>query len=145
MIIFGLMETTDSRPTTTDFQPTVIELDGSGLNDIASFKLLTEYWHNLTTQAQLDLIVSVLIRDTRIQKPSIRIFPELSEELVINLHALGFSIELSDDLMFVVSWKQSTIKPKPRELDMINEFMKHLPVKPPRPANFSSKILPLDK
>lgn len=142
------MGTTDLRPTTTDFQPTVIELDGSGLNDIASFKLLAEYWHGLTTQAQLDLIVSILIRDTRVQKPSIRIFPELSEELVSNLHALGFLIELSDDLMFMVSWGQSTIKPKSRELDMIDEFRKLLPAKPPRPANFSSKISsqpPLDK
>lgn len=134
------MGITDSRPTTTDFQPTVIELDGSGLNDIASFKLLAEYWHGLTTQNQLDLILSILIRETRVQKPSIRIFPELSEELVDNLYALGFSVSLSDDLMFIVSWGNSMIKPKPKELDMIHEFMKHLPASPPRPANFSSKI-----
>jgi hypothetical protein len=134
------MEIIDSRPTATDFRPTAIELDGSGLNDMASLKLLAEYWHGLTTQAQLNLIFSVLIRETRVQKPFIHIFPELSEELVDNLHALGFSVNLNDDLMFVVSWGNSMIKPKPKELDMIHEFMKHLPANPPRPANFSSKI-----
>lgn len=142
------MGTTELRPTTTDFQPTVIELDGSGLNDIASFLLLAEYWRDLTTQAQLDLILSILIRETRVQKPSIRIFPELSEELVDSLYALGFSVSLSDDLMFVVSWVDSMIRPKPKELDVIHEFMRHLPASPPRPANFSSKISsqsPLDK
>lgn len=134
------MGTTNSRPTTTDFQPTAIELDGSGLNDIASFKLLAEYWHSLTTQAQLDLIFSILIRETRVEKPSIRIFPELSEELVDSLYSLGFSVSLSDDLMFVVSWGKSVIRPKSKELDRLQEFMKLLPVEPPRPANFSSKI-----
>lgn len=134
------METTDSRSTITDFQPTAIELDGGGLKDIASLKLLTEYWHGLTMQAQLDLIVSILIRETQVEKTSIRILPELSEELIVNLHALGFSVDMDDDLMFVVSWRRPAIKPKSKDQSMINEFMKHLPAKPPRPANLSDKI-----
>ena len=131
----------NSRPTVTEFQPTAIELDGSGLEDISSFKLLAEYWHGLSTQAQLDLILSVLIRETKMEKTSIRIFPELSEKLVVDLHSLGFEVNFGDDFMFMVSWGEPTIRPNPKELDKLQELMKCLPSAPPRPANFSSRIL----